>query len=180
MLIYLSTILCAAITRIFLRCSGCSSWQPLGKISLTAGSLSTVLIPNRVMAAHTICALTTRRKNSSHWATAFLGFLTTFRRLIKFLNWNSVPPSLADEQLYSRFQMTWKHHNYDKIYAHDWHAYDFYYSLPPASTFLRASLLQLELNPPIVQLLSCCCHWFAGSLLLSQLSAGHHLHRFWN
>ena len=66
MLKYLSTILCAAITRTFLRCLGSSSSQPLGKMSLTAGSLSTAVIPNRVIAAHTICALTTRRKNSSH------------------------------------------------------------------------------------------------------------------
>ena len=82
-----------------------SSDELEGKYSLLGTSSNDDML-NTVMAAVRICASATRRKKSSQGVMRLVGSLTAFLRLIRFLSWYSVPPSIPDEQEYSRFQIT--------------------------------------------------------------------------
>ena len=101
----MSAIDSTAISKIFFRSEGARSSDPIGKYCVFVGTLSTVLIQNKAIAADKMCASTTMRKNSSHAATEFVGFFTTFLQLIIFLKWYNVPRSLSDVHLYKRLHI---------------------------------------------------------------------------
>ena len=79
--------------------------------SAARGLSSSELMPNTVMAAVIMCASVTSKKNSSLAVTFPDGERVTLRRLMMLCNWYRLPPSIPEEALYKRFQMT-----YSEIY----------------------------------------------------------------